>query len=436
MPIAPWLQGPNVLGALQAGSSVGLQIAAQREAAQRAADAYALQARQQAASEAQAAERLRLAHDELFQQARQQEIAQQFKADEFAQQRQRFDLAQQRQAMLDEANKQFGSTLGAGLQGESPDVLGAFSKAAIAAPLAEGAQKLDIDSIFNAQNRKQNNGYQQAALIRLEQQTGIPIPRLPDGTPEPNAYAKALQKSGAMAETKMLTSVQRRAKDYVESVKRMNPNISDSDLAEQEDMYVSSNGESAKVPPKELTVITAGDQLATGLDQALKSVAAFNAKFGKDAFDQFQGSFDNRLFNLRRKFGKKFTAEDEIEARKIFQSVDQVAQAYRLANFGSALSASEQKLFDKIIESPDSASFIPTLEGAVSTTKKIIGNKMEVYPYAQNIPLPIRARYTPSGESAPAAGGAPVRVSSKAQYDALPSGAVYIDDSGKPKRKK
>lgn len=426
--IVPWVVPPNFVQAMSSGAQAGLQLRSQY-----------LQQQAQAAAEAQAAERLRLANEEMFQRARQDEIANQLKAEAFAQERQRFDIAQQRQARLEEANRLYGQTLGQGLQGEKPDILGAFAQAASAAPGAEAVQKLDADALLKAQNTADRGRMTQGMMTYFAQLGARQNePMLGQfelyGTPEwQAAYQRASEKENTVVNQRLKTAIQRRADDFADSVKSIDPNISETDLKKQVGQFISSNGQSALIPQNEMKVIAGGDTLAVGIQQALDGVKAFNDKFGKDAFDQFTGSIDNRIFNLKRRFGPKFTAEDAIAARKIFQSIDQVSQAYRLSNFGTALSATEQKQFEKIIENPDSATFVPALEGAVDTTKKILSNKMSLYPYAQNPGMDeLRSRYK-GGESSSAA---PKRVTSKAQYDSLPSGALFIDDSGQTKRKK
>lgn len=264
---------------------------------------------------------------------------------------------------------------------------------------------------------------------QLGKETGIPT-ITPGGTVDSDAVARANAAKQDIVENRKKTAIEKRADEFTKSVKSLNPSITDAELADAKDAFVASNGKSAVIPDSEIKTITAGDTLATGLQRALDDVKAFNAKFGKNAFDQFTGPIDSRIFNLRKKYGKQFTDADAIAARQIFQEIDQVSQAYRVSNFGTALTQSEQNEFKKIIESPDSASFLPAIEGAVKSTKRILENKLSLYPYAQNVTPEMRARYG-GGTSA-----APKRVSSREEYNALPSGALFIDDSGNVKKKK
>lgn len=437
--IAPWIVPPDYLGAIRSGAGLGLQL------------------RQQSDAEAQAAERLRLANEELIYKAQQDQVANQLRANQAMAENQirQQQLAQQAAAQQAENELKY-SQLGQQAeaqsfaqqlkQAEENRAANLFNQQAQFAELARN-QVLpgggDFESLtpdeqnqMLAKAKRQNfeellrnapqdvlpsllskeitAGYQgnmsrglMTYYAQLGAKTGETIldPTSPDGI-DRAALERATQKmggEGGIVRRGQMTVNEKQAEDYANQVKEQNPNISDQELQLEKQRYIASKGDAAKIPTDTLKKIEAGDTIIQGLNTALDNVEKFNAKFGPNAFDQFTGPIEGRIQKLKSKYGN-LSKEDEIAARQIWSSIAQIEQAYRQANFGTALTANELNQFKNIVEDPTSTAFIPTLRSFKDTSERVLRNQISLRPYASNLPSVLRERYfqpsnAPSGSS-------------------------------------
>ncbi len=156
---------------------------------------------------------------------------------------------------------------------------------------------------------------------------------------------------------------------------------------------------SMNAPPKIAASIDKEDVVARQLDNVTDRIAAFNAKYGANAFDEYVGPLDNPVFSFKTRTlpPSELSAADR-EARSIFQKVNQTIQNYRVGNFGTALTESETKLFLEIVSSPGFANYTSDIAGFRDNIKDALKLAIGNNKFATNIKLPVKARYLAESE--------------------------------------
>lgn len=421
MPIAPWLVPTDVLGAIRSGSSVGLQVRQQAEAERQAQIANALAQQQAEAANAQAAERLRLAHEQLFQQAQQEQAAQQAKNEESqallglkqSEEMRQQSLFNQAQAFSQLAKSQVLPG-GGDFTGMTPEEQGQATHVMQQRNLNELFQNAPPDVLPKLLTREiapETAGGVSRGLMTYYAQLGadtgenILNANMPGGIDQ-QALGRAVNKkggAGGIVQTRLKTAQQKNASDYSTWLSSQYPDKPKSEIDAEVKRYVSGGPGAVNAPTFIVKDATAADKLVVGLDQTFDQVQKFNEKYGAGAFEKYVGPWEGRITSVEKKFGQLGTDEKR-DLQGILSSIAQVKQAFKLTNYGTALSTGEREDFKNIVETPTSNAFIPTLQSFRNTTRNLLQNTLSVYPDAPNIPPVLRERYFRSGSQSGPAG--------------------------------
>lgn len=397
-PVAPFLQGVSQGASIaeaqnrQALAVAQLQQQEQQDSFRAAQAAIQMQMQQQAAQRNQA-----LQNQQLFglQLANQQKAA---------------DMA----ATMQQQGA-FNRLVGAGVPPEE-----AFKQSAGMAPFAQAARFYQMQALQQGVQNRQDR----AAALRV----GVDPTT---ATPEQIAQATAAKNRPASI---------RAADEAVNAYVAAKPEATEEEIADLRSR-LSRNLKSTEANADAVKRIRTTDEAARSIGAVLENIDKFNQKFGTNAFDEFTGPIDNRILQLKAKYKDKFGADDEEKATQIFSQAADTINRYRNALFGATLTGGEKKAFEDFIAKPDSQKFLTTLKSAQGKLTDDVVRMLENDEMAPNIPTPIKNRYQGRKVGDWFMGGTqansgPVAVKSQAEYEKLPSGSLYVDDSGKIKRKK
>lgn len=427
-PIPPWLQPVDAVGPYLSGVSQGTAIAAQQNQAARAGEALAFQREQAMMEMALGQQKMAMA-----QQAENRlHETRQLQNQAAAQGIQANATAQAKQLQFDKTLADLTPKIG---YVKAFEAAKGFLPASQQVGLAERAMSVDAQNQrMDAMTQRMQSGQQARVQAQqrysdtmLERNTGETI-LMPDGSRDPEAYQRAIGKSATLRNTPQ----ERKAELYGEGLKSLYPGIPARDLEEQVAIYKSGGQKAIEAPMEIVKIVDAGDAIVQGLGDAFTAVQKFNAKFGKDAFDQFVGPIEGRLQKLKSKYGN-MTKEDEILARQIWSSVAATEQAYRKVNFGTALTQSEIGQFKNIVEDPTSTAFLPTLQSFRNTVENVVKNNLSTRPYAPNIPIEIKKRYAGQKVGMMDQAAPPAAAGSIPAPAARETGKVYDTPKGKLK---
>lgn len=396
-PVAPFLQGVSQGASIaeaqnrQALAVAQLQQQEQQDSFRAAQAAIQMQMQQQAAQRNQA-----LQNQQLFG----LQLANQQKAADMA-------ASMQQQGA-------FNRLVGAGVPPEE-----AFKQSAGMAPFAQAAR------YYQAQALQQGVAERQRANIARN------LGLNPTATDDEIAQRAAANKRPASI---------RAADEAVNAYVAAKPDATEEEISDLRSR-LTRNLKSTEANADVVKRIRTTDEAARSIGAVLENIDKFNQKFGTNAFDEFTGPIDNRILQLKAKYKDKFGADDEEKATQIFSQAADTINRYRNALFGATLTGPEKKAFEDFIAKPDSQKFLTTLKSAQGKLTDDVVRMLENDEMAPNIPTPIKNRYQGrkvgdwfmGGAQAPSG---PVAVKSQAEYEKLPSGSLYVDDSGKIKRKK
>lgn len=159
-------------------------------------------------------------------------------------------------------------------------------------------------------------------------------------------------------------------------------------------------------PAKVVDQIQNADATSQQLQSIAGQVAAFNQKFGPNAFQEYVGPMDQPVFRFKTKkaLGPDQLSAADREARGIQQQVFSIVQDYRNKNFGSALTANEESIFRNIVSNPADQDYVASLANFGNTLKNKAEIQVKQNKFAQNIPDDLKFRYLKKSEpvSAPA----------------------------------
>jgi hypothetical protein len=116
------------------------------------------------------------------------------------------------------------------------------------------------------------------------------------------------------------------------------------------------------------------------LFSSMKAIEDYDAKYGKGAFQGEVGPMDSKV----RLFSSKYSESNDpkhVEATQLLSSINTVIQAFRLGNFGTALSAGEKAEFAKQLAADDSNAFVPTLRSFSGTLADRVKSLTKDYDY-------------------------------------------------------
>ena len=306
----------------------------------------------------------------------------------------------------------FNRLVGAGVPPEE-----AFKQSAGMAPFAQAARYYQMQAL---QQGIQNRQDRSAALrVGVDPTTA---------TPDEIAAATAAKNMPASVRSGLARA---------QAVLAANPDITPEKKTEILTRY-AQNPSAYDAPKDQIDLANAAADGASALSQVQQHIEQFNQKFGPGAFDKFTGPIDDRIQKFKNLTG--FTADDERFVRQISSELEGSIQEYRKKLFGSALTGNEEKRWQTFIDDKNKAGVLESIKAANGALDDKVLRVIEKYPYAPNIPPPIYDRYAGRKQGdwfMPAAKSeGPARVTSQSEYDKLPSGSLYIDDSGKTKRKK
>lgn len=183
----------------------------------------------------------------------------------------------------------------------------------------------------------------------------------------------------------------RSAEEFGKQLSETRPDLKPEQIREAVTKY-EQNPASLNPTNKEREALVADDEAARGLDQVASNIQKFNAKFGANAFDKFTGPIEGRIQQFKSAY-KGFTSEDEKLARSIWSQAEQQIQGYRKGNFGTALTGTELSRFKRIVDDPESASYLETLGSFRESLKDSVSRRLENFPYAQNVPGRLYSEY-------------------------------------------
>lgn len=149
---------------------------------------------------------------------------------------------------------------------------------------------------------------------------------------------------------------------------------------------------SVNMPETDFKTVKADDEAASGMDAQLKKIEAFNAKYGENAFDKFTGPIDSRISKLRTKSGINVSEGDAMEARQIESGIALAAQGFKKGNYGTALSEGERTDFRTIVETPESAAYLPTVKAFRDNLRGSVGRRIQNYPWSPNVSPEMKRR--------------------------------------------
>lgn len=183
----------------------------------------------------------------------------------------------------------------------------------------------------------------------------------------------------------------RSAEEFGKQLSETRPDLKPEQIREAVTKY-EQNPASLNPTNREREALVADDEAARGLDQVAANIQKFNAKFGANAFDKFTGPIEGRIQQFKGNY-KGFTSEDERLARSIWSQAEQQIQGYRKGNFGLALTGIEIGRFKRIVDDPESASYLETLGSFRESLKDSVSRRLENFPYAQNVPSRLYSEY-------------------------------------------
>lgn len=198
-----------------------------------------------------------------------------------------------------------------------------------------------------------------------------------------NEIPGAYQKANEAAANASLPYRERAAESWAQNLKKSRPELTEPEI---EDAKLRFMTDPRSLNPGEVDrrSLLADAEAADSLDQAVENIDRFNQKYGAGAFDKFTGPIDARIQKLKQQY--KITSDDERIVRQIFTEVGRSLQGYRKANFGTALTESEIKAFRKIVDDPESATYLDSLFAFKEGLKDSVSRRIENYPYASNLP--------------------------------------------------
>lgn len=350
MPTAPWLMPPNYLAAMQAGAGLGLQLRQQREA------------------EINAAQRLRLAQDELLartlrereENAARMALASQDNALRVAQM-QRASEAANRDAMMERAR--LGLATGREMREQSLfNQEAQFAQAARAgvpaSQLLRFAPQDQIASILNQQQAKEVAGQvgreraKLASLMSLQNQTGIDVVDPETGNVNPTNFQKALEKKQELNLLRATPAAVKTSDAIIAAMEEeTGEKLSEADKAKTQQMLLTSGNRTPTLDTDTRSRINVAEYGLSATDQLIKAIEQ-NPKV----------RFGPGLFRLDVATGK-WTGNDP-EAAKIAQLYSQLYAGQAFAQGGKALTKNEVQLIRDQIGDPTDATFLANLKQA------------------------------------------------------------------------
>lgn len=344
-PIPPWLAPVSPVAPFLQGVSQGASIA---EAQNRRALAIAQLQRQEQQDSFRAAQAA-------IQMQMQQQAAQRNQA---LQNQQLFglQLANQQKAADMAATMQqqgaFNRLVGAGVPPEE-----AFKQSAGMAPFAQAARFYQMQALQQGIQNRQDRGL----TLRAGLPPGTDLNRVAEVITEQKT---PVAQKNAMAAARLLAT----------------GNPEDIDKAQ---MILQGKG-AIEAPTQIVKSVTSDYPAARQLMQSLGAIEAFDAKYGKGAFQREIGPMDTKL----RRFTAKYSEDQSpqhIEATQLLSGINTIVQGFRLGNFGTALSAGEREEFKKQLDSDDSNAFIPTLKSFSGTLADRVKMLTKDYEYDARI---------------------------------------------------
>jgi len=201
---------------------------------------------------------------------------------------------------------------------------------------------------------------------------------MPQG--ENRALATAAAQQGGTITPEMMkrsegqsyTDANRKSKNHFNLLtQNFNIPLDENDLKE---LDVAFQNGAQKIGQKVVDEINFGNQLVRTMESDHQMIVDFDKKYGQGAFDEYVGPIDKPVFDLKARVSKLPQASQE--AKNIQDQVLQHLQSYRKANFGTALSESEQAVFKEFSPDPNkpvfAASILNFAKGARKATEIMV----------------------------------------------------------------
>lgn len=174
---------------------------------------------------------------------------------------------------------------------------------------------------------------------------------------------------------------------------------------------VSAGGGALTADRKQIDQVKSEDKSFVLLDQASKDIDAFDAKYGKGAFDNFVGPFDSKRLQFQNwAINPKDVPEANREANRIFKKVNQVVQGYRRGEYGTALSASETNLFKGIVSDNTYANYADSFRDFRDNLGDSLGYSVNQYKLSPLLPIDIKKRWASAYGGVGGAAGQPAQI--------------------------
>jgi len=202
------------------------------------------------------------------------------------------------------------------------------------------------------------------------------------------------------------------ANQFVEETKKSLPpgrTLSPEEESALKSRFMGGGVNSINAPVDVVKAVNTENLNSQRLDDVSERINKFNEKYGSKAFDEFVGPVDAPVFKFRsRTLPPDERTQAEKEARDIHRRIKLVVQDYRKANFGTALTENETKLFRDIVADESFADYTDSINTFNNAMKDSVARRINSYEFAPNIPRDAKERFIwskkPAAEAPPAQG--------------------------------
>jgi hypothetical protein len=352
--VAPWLNPPDYIRAMQSGAGLGLQIRSQRAQEEQQAAAQALQ--QQSLFQQQQRQQA-----EMQQQAQEAQMRQQNAAASLMQQAQEAQI--RRENSMDALRLQ---------QGFHQDTLAEQARDNARADAAAQLQGKRFDRQLATDER--NAAWREGAAAR----------------------------AGAWKVNQ--------ANNFVKEVEDSLPEgmeMTEQDKSNLRSKFIGGGVNAINAPTKIVDAVNVEADNIRQISSVADRIKKFNSDYGEKAFDKFVGPIEGRATKLQAQFIPTEKREQATsDAKQIFAQVENMAQAFRKVNFGTALTAPEIQAFQGILSNPTFADYTDSIDNFGNILRQRVSEQIQDYKFAPNIPPRIKSQFmTQTIKKAPTAGG-------------------------------
>ena len=187
--------------------------------------------------------------------------------------------------------------------------------------------------------------------------------------------------------------------DIAEGLKQSGIPVTEAEKASARGSYGQS-GVSLRAGPKLKENILTEAASVELMDDIQNRINKYEEDYGIGSFNKAVGPIQNAERNLSRYLqDPNSMSEQDREANRIFQSVNQLVQNYRRGNFGTALTGSETKVFQGIVSDPNFSDYTERIDDFKNNIRKKVGIEVRQLKFAPDIPNEIKATFLKKGDT-------------------------------------